>query len=124
MSNQDENGISSTARDKLAIASLVLAVIAMFGVIPLSIFPFIISCEIVDWTVCTDIDNAVRFFYYLCLSSIAASILAIILGLISYPRAEKDSITRVIAAVGMGIGFIVWPLVLITGFLLWLGSIW
>jgi hypothetical protein len=122
MAYSRKEGVWSTAKDKLAIASLVLAVIAMFGVIPLSIFPFIISCEIVDWTVCTDIDNAVRFFYYLCLSSIAASILAIILGLISYPGAEKDSTTRVIAAVGMGIGFIVWPLVLITGFLLWLGS--
>lgn len=124
MSNQDKNGISSTARDKLAITSLVLAVIAMFGVIPLSIFPFFISCAINDWNGCTSIDDAVRFFFYLCLCSIAASILAIILGLTSYPGAEKGSITRVIAAVGMGSGFIVWPLVLITGILLWLGSIW
>ena len=124
MSNQDENGISSTARDKLAIASLVLAVIAMFGVVPLALFPFYISCAIADWIGCTDIDYAVRFFYYLCLSSIAASILAIILGLISYQGAEKDSTTLVIAAVGMGIGLIVWPLVLLTGFLLWLGSMW
>lgn len=110
--------------DKLAVASVVLAVLAMFGVIPLSIFPFIISCEIVDWIGCTDIDYAIRFFYYLCLSSIAASMFAIILGFISYRGSEKASTTRVIATVGMGIWFIVLPLVLITGFLLWLGSMW
>ena len=106
--------ISNKTADNLAIASLVLAVIAMFGVIPLSGFPFIVSCAIVNWLGCTNLESALGFFSYACFSSIAASILAIILGFISYPVAEKDSTTRIIAIVGIGIGIIVWPLVLFT----------
>ncbi len=124
MTNIDKKGISSTTRNRLAIASLVLAVFAMFGVIPLSIFPFIISCAIVEWIGCTNIEFAIGFLNYACFSSIAASTLAILLGFISYQGSEKDSITQVLAAVGIGIGFIVWLLVLFTGFLLWLGRFW
>ena len=124
MAYSEKKGISSTTKYRLAIASLVLAVIAMFGVIPLSGFLFIFSCEIVDWIGCTNIEYAIGFLDYLCYSSIAASILAIILGFISYQGAEKDSTTQILALVGIGIGLIVWPLVLFTGFLLWLGSMW
>ena len=124
MAYSEKKGISSTTKDRLAIASLVLAVIAMFGVIPLSGFLFLISCEIVDWIGCTDIEYAIGFFDYSCYSSIAVSTLAIILGFISYPGAEKDSTTQILALVGIGMGFFVWPLVLFTGFLLWLVSAW
>ena len=124
MAYSEKKGFSSTTKNRLAIASVVLAVIAMFGVIPLSIFPLIISCTMVDWLGCTSIEPAIRFLSYLCFSSIAASILAIILGFISYSGAEEDSITQVLAVVGIGNGFIIWPLVLFTGFLLWLGSMW
>ncbi len=108
----------------MAIASLVLAVIAMFGVIPLSGFPFIISCAMVDWLGCTNLESALGFFSYACFSSVAASILAIILGFISYSVAEKDSSTGIIAIVSIGMGIIVWSLALFTGILLWLGSMW
>jgi len=102
----------------------VLAVIAMFGVIPLIGFPFIISCVMIDWLGCTNLESALGFFSYACFFSIAASILAIILGFISYSVAEKDSPTGIIAVVSIGMGIIVWPLALFTGFLLWLGSMW
>ena len=124
INDSEKSYISNKTADNLAIASLVLAVIAMFGVIPLSGFPFIISCAMIDWDGCTNLDPALEFFSYACFSSIAASILAIILGFISYSAAEKDSTTGIIAVVSIGIGIIVWPLALVTGFILWLGSMW
>jgi hypothetical protein len=96
----------------------------MFGVLPLSFFPYIISCAIADWNGCANLEYAIGFLNYACISSIAASVLAIILGFISSPGAEKDSTNRVLAVVGIGIGFIVWLLVLFTGLILWLGSMW
>ena len=107
MADSEKKGLSSTTRNRLATASIVLAVIAMFGVIPLSIFSLIISCAVIDWIGCTNIEYAIGFLYYACFSSLAVSILAIILGFISYPGSEKESITQVLAAVGIGIGFIV-----------------
>ena len=92
-----------------------LAIIAFFGVFPLSRVPFSISCAIVDWTGCNNFEDGIGFLMFLWFSSIAASILAIILGFISYPGAEKGSTTRFLALGGIVIGFIVWPLVLYTG---------
>ena len=51
----EKKQVPSLTSNRLAIASLVISVLAMFGVVPLAIFPFFISCAVVDWTGCTDI---------------------------------------------------------------------
>lgn len=124
MADIDKDIVLIRRSDRLAIASLVLAVMAMFGVVPLAIFPFFISCAVVDWIGCSEFDFALQYFYYTCIFSICASILAIILGILSHRAAEKESNSWIIASVGIGIGLIVWPLILVSGILLWLGSMW
>jgi hypothetical protein len=114
ISNSEKPFFSNTRRG-LAIASLVLAVIAMFGVIPISRLHFSISCAIIDWTGCTNFDDGIGFLMYSWFFSIVASILAIILGFILFLGAEKGSPNRFLALGGILIGFIVWPFVLFTG---------
>ena len=112
------------ASQGLAIASLLSAILAMFGVVPLSILLFFLFCEIANWIGCKDFNYAIQIFYFSWIFSIALSVLAIILGIFAHRAAEKESTSRVIASVGIGIGLLVWPLILISGLLVWLGSLW
>ena len=118
------NRISLSASNNMSIASLVFAVLAMFGVLPLAVFPFFISCVAIDWNGCTEFSYAVRFFFYSWLFSIATSIIAVILGIISHQTSETDTTTRIVASASIGIGMIAWLLIFLSGILIWLGSMW
>jgi hypothetical protein len=120
----EEKKVSSKASHRFAIASLSFSVIAMFGVVPLVIFLYFISCTISNWAGCTEIDYAVRFFNNACLSSIIASVIGVILGIIAHNGSEEGTSTRILASAGIGMVLFVFPLVLITGFLIWLARIW
>lgn len=112
------------ASQGLAIASLFFAILAMFGVVPLSILLFFLLCEILNWIGCKDFNYAIQFFYFSWIFSITLSVLAIILGIFSHRAVDKESPSQVIASVGIGLGLLVWPLILISGVLVWLGSLW
>jgi len=113
MAYSEIKSISSTTKNGLAIASLVLAVIAMFGVVPLLGITSAIYCKIV-YGGC-NLDQFITFFSYSCFPSIAVSILAIIIGFISLIGSKKGDISRKISWGGIVIGFIYWPLALLTG---------
>jgi uncharacterized membrane protein len=105
----------------LAIASLVLAVIAFFGVFPLSLVTGEIYCTIVGRIVCSE--YYYRSLMYLCYSSIAASILAIILGFISFHGSKEDDFSQIISQVAMALGIITILLAIFTRFMLFIGSV-
>ena len=108
----------------LAIGSLVCAVLAMFGVVPLAFFPFLLFCEIVDWIGCQEFDHAIRFFLFSMIFSIVMSTLAISLGFLSQRFGNAETTHRTIARAGIGIGLIAWLLIVLSAALLWLGSFW
>lgn len=118
------NRISHSTSNKMSIASLVFAILAMFGVLPLAVFPFLISCVAIDWGGCTEFSYAVRFFFQSWLFSIAASIIAVILGIISHQTSEMDTTSLIVASASIGIGMIVWLVIFLSGILIWLGSMW
>ena len=110
------------AKEKLAIASLVLASTSLFGVYPLGVFGSNIYCMIVFGDIlffgdCTLYDSS-KFIEFSCYPSAAASVLAIILGLISLLGAHKNARTWLFALGGIVLGFVFWPLALVTIFIL------
>ena len=104
---EDKKGI----KEKLAIASLVLAITALFGVYPLGLFGLSIYCTIV---LDCAFDNASKFFNFSCYPSAAASVLAIILGIISVRGAQKNVRSWLYGVSGIIIGSVYWPLAFVT----------
>jgi hypothetical protein len=122
MTNSEMTEDKRGTKEKLAIASLVLAYIALFGVYPLAAIGSNIYCMIVfgDSIVfgdCTYYDGS-KFFDYSCFPSAAANVLAIILGLISLLGAHKNARTWLFALSGIVLGLVYWPLAIVTGFML------
>ena len=112
MTNSEMTEDKRGAKEKLAIASLVLAMTALFGVYPLALIGSNIYCMIVFGD-CA-FDNASKFFNFSCYASAPASVLAIILGLISVRGAYTNSRIRLIGVSGIIIGFGYWPLLIAT----------
>jgi len=116
MTNSEMTEDKRGAKEKLAIASLVLAMTALFGVYPLALIGSNIYCMIVFGD-CA-FDNASKFFNFSCYASAPASVLAIILGLISVRGAYTNSRIRLIGVSGIIIGFGYWPLLIATFFII------
>jgi hypothetical protein len=111
--NKDKKGI----KEKLAIASLVLAFIALLGVYPLAIISSNIYCMIVFGD--CRFDNDLKFFFnFSCYPSAAASVLAIILGIISVRGAQKNVRSWLFGVSGIIFGSAYWPLAVVTYFIL------
>ena len=109
-------------KKKLAIASLVLAYIALLGVYPLAIIGSNIYCMIVFgdsifFGDCTLYDSR-EFVNSSCFPSAAVSILAIILGIISLLGAHRNARTWLFALSGIVLGIVYWPLAIVSGFTL------
>ncbi len=110
---EDKRGI----KEKLAIASLVLAITALFGVYPLGLIGLSIYCTIVVGD-CA-LDNDLKFFFnFSCYPSAAASVLAIILGIISVRGAQKNVRSWLFGVSGIIFGSAYWPLAVVTYFIL------
>lgn len=116
MTNSEMTEDKRGAKEKLAIASLVLAFIALLGVYPLALIGSNIYCMIVFGD-CA-FDNASKFFNFSCYASAPASVLAIILGLISVRGAYTNSRIRLFGVSGIIIGFGYWPLLIATFFII------
>ncbi len=116
MTNSEMTEDKRGAKEKLAIASLVLAFVALLGVYPLAIISSNIYCRIVIGD-CT-FYNALKFFNFSRYPSAAASVLAIILGLISVRGAYTNSRIRLFGVIGIIFGFGFWPLAFVTIFIL------
>ncbi len=112
MTNSELTEDKRGTKEKLAIASLVMAITALFGVYPLALIGSNIYCRIVIGD-CT-FYNALKFFNFSRYPSAAASVLAIILGLISVRGAYTNSRIRLFAVSGIIIGFGYWPLLIAT----------
>ena len=122
MTNSELSEDKRGAKEKLAIASLVLAFIALLGVYPLAIIGSNIYCMIVfgDSIVfgdCTYYDSS-EFVNLSCFPSAAASVLAIILGIISVRGAQKNVRSWLFGVNGIVLGFVYWPLAFVSGFIL------
>ena len=116
MTNSEMTEDKWETKEKLAIASLVLAMTALFGVYPLALIGSNIYCMIVFGD-CA-FDNASKFFNFSCYASAPASVLAIILGLISVRGAYTNSRIRLFGVSGIIIGFGYWPLLIATFFII------
>ena len=116
MTNSEMTEDKRGTKEKLAIASLVLAFIALFGVYPFALIGSNIYCRIVIGD-CT-FDNALKFFNFSRYPSAPASVLAIILGLISVRGAYTNSRIRLFGVSGIIIGFGYWPLLIATFFII------
>ena len=116
MTNSEMTEDKRGAKEKLAIASLVLAMTALFGVYPLALIGSNIYCMIVFGD-CA-FDNASKFFNFSCYASAPASVLPIILGLISVRGAYTNSRIRLFGVSGIIIGFGYWPLLIATFFII------
>ncbi len=124
MTNSEMTEDKRGTKEKLAIASLVLAFIALLGVYPLAAIGSNIYCMIVfgDSIVfgdCTYYDGS-EFVSLSWPTSAAASILAIILGIISLLGAHRNARTWLFALSGIVLGIVYWPLAFVTGFTLML----
>ena len=122
MTNSEMTEDKGGAKEILAIASLVLAYIALLGVYPLAAIGSNIYCMIVfgDSIVfgdCTYYEGS-KFIERACLPSAAINLLAIFLGLISLLGAHKNARTWLFALGGIVLGFVFWPLALVTIFIL------
>ena len=117
MTNSEMTEDKRGTKEKLAIASLVLAITALFGVYPLGLIGSSIYCTIVVGDCALDYVSKF-FFNFSCYPSAAASVLAIILGLISLLGAHKNARTWLFALGGIVLGFVFWPLALVTMFIL------
>jgi hypothetical protein len=104
MTNSEKNGVWSTIKNKLAIASLVLPLIALLVVIPLLLIsilygkPGIFTFLWMDWQFRAIIFSIIYIFL--------ASILAIIIGFISLVGTKKGDRTRRFSGLGIALGFL------------------
>jgi hypothetical protein len=112
MTNSEMTEDNRGAKEKLAIASLVLAFIALLGVYPLALIGSNIYCMIVFGD-CTYYDSW-EFLERSCLPSAAPSVLAIILGLISLRGGHLNARTWLFALSGIVLGFVYWPLAILS----------
>ncbi len=113
MTNSEMTEDKRGTKEKLAIASLVLAYTALFGVFPFALIVSNIYCMIVFGN-CAFFDNASKFLSSSCYPSAAASVLAIILGIISVRGAQKNVRSWLYGVSGIIIGSVYWPLAFIT----------
>jgi len=117
MTNSEMTEDKRGAKEKLAIASLVLAITTLFGVLPLALLNSNIYCMIV-YRDCAFDYQVSKFIKSSCYPSAAASVLAIILGIISVRGAYTNSRIRLIGVSGIIIGFGYWPLLIATFFII------
>ncbi len=104
MTNSEKNGVWSTIKNKLAIASLVLPIIALLVVIPLILISNLYGKPGIF--IFLDMDWQFRAVSLLIISSFLASILAIIIGFISLVGTKKGDRTRRFSGLGIALGFL------------------
>lgn len=114
MNNSEKNGDSNKNTKtsyRLALASIVLALIAFFGVLPLVFIPINLYCLIYD---CPGLDYQLAVMDSLCTGSILFIISAIIVGLISFFISKGDDKSKKLSKIGMGLGFLALLLFFVT----------
>lgn len=113
MTSQAKKSKSRKTLHNIAIASLVISLIAFLGVFPISILP-IEFYNLITGT----IPNSGIIVDLIFFISIPASILAIILGFISFIGGRKEPSTWKLGAAGILLGMLVWPLIIFTGYVI------
>jgi predicted membrane protein len=123
MTNSEMTDDKRGTKEKLAIASLVLAITALFGVYPLALIGSNIYCRIVFGDCAFDYVSKF-FFNFSCFPSAAASVVAIILGIISVRGAYTNSRIRLFGVSGIIFGSAYWPLAFVTIIILMFLGAW